>query len=102
MKTVGAEKLSILNQTRSIRPWKSCSETRRCVMCGEVFTGDDVGIRSRRDGSITLRCPTLRCLGGPEMWIHSGEPLISEEAWQDWEHILAWFDQLRDEDAVLA
>jgi hypothetical protein len=63
------------------------------VVCDEVFTGADVRINRLRDGRLVFRCSTARCTGGPEMWIHAGEPLVSQEAWSDWERLLTFFDQ---------
>jgi hypothetical protein len=94
----GSKRIALLNEIPSPRPWRSCSETRRCVVCDKVFTADKVRINRLRDGRVVLRCPTLRCAGGPQMWGHAGEPLVSQEAWNDWERILNLLDQCEGDD----
>jgi hypothetical protein len=79
------QRLALLAKSGSIRPWKSCHERRRCVACDRVFQGFDIRISARASGVPRLRCPTPGCHSGPEMWVHPGDPLISEEAWNDWE-----------------
>lgn len=89
-------KLRLLNGAGGTRSWTSLKETRQCVLCEQTFTGYAVQVWWDRAGMPHLRCPTRGCLSTPAQWIHAGNPLISEEAWRDWVHLL---DTLCDESA---
>jgi len=76
------------------RAWASLEEARQCVLCEQTFKGRQVRIRWDRSGTPHLCCPTPRCPATPAQWVHPENPLISEDAWQDWMRLL---DALCDE-----
>ncbi|MCX6966960.1 MAG: hypothetical protein NTZ46_04125 [Verrucomicrobia bacterium] len=68
--------------------WVVLDEARQCVLCEQTFTGHQVRLLWDNAEAPHLQCPTPRCLGTPSQWIHPGNPLVSEEAWQDWMRLL--------------
>lgn len=41
-----------------------------------------------RRGITRLHCPTIGCPGSPVSWVHPGDPLMTEEAWEDWDRMI--------------
>ena len=76
------------------RPWESLDEIRQCVLCEHTFTGHEVRLLWDHCGEPHLRCPTTGCPATSAQWIHPGNPLTSEKAWEDWLRLL---DTLCDE-----
>lgn len=87
-----AQLLSLLSRCDPIRSWTSCRERRRCVICERVFEGAEVRVKTGQDSNVRLECPTRGCHSGPELWVHPGDPLVSDEAWKDWERVLRMVD----------
>ena len=91
---VDVEKLRLLQAAGGVRSWASLDEIRQCVLCESAFSGRQVRIMRDRDGHAHLLCATVGCPATPAQWIHPGNPLISEDAWRDWVHLL---DRLCDD-----
>lgn len=81
-------KWQLLRGAEGVRPWRSLDETRQCVLCEQTFPGRQVRVVWDRCGLPKLCCPTRGCRSTPAQWIHPGNPLISEDAWHDWMHLL--------------
>lgn len=67
--------LSRVQQLRVLRwldqhRWNSLSEKRRCLACGDIFSGGEVAIvgGTRSSGPLRLLCPGVRCDAGPGQW----------------------------------
>ncbi len=82
-----SEKLGILRRTDPFREWGSLDETRFCILCEKTFRGRDVCVAEDAAGAVILLCPTPACPGSPYEWVPLGNPLFSEEAYQEWERI---------------
>jgi hypothetical protein len=80
------KRLELLNQAQPDRPWSSCSEQRRCVICENVFSGDEVIVRNSRQRGVRLACP--KCGSAPALWVRLGNPLVDQEVWADWESLM--------------
>lgn len=79
------------------------SDKRRCVLCERVFKIAISRTLENPSGQTRETCPTVGCQSTPEMWVHPGDPLTSEEAWQDWERMTAlWVRRLQDESDLAA
>jgi hypothetical protein len=76
-------RLQLLNEAQPGRPWGSCKEKRRCIMCERTFRGSDVIVRQSREGVVQLGCPN--CDSKPQFWVRLGNPLLEEHIWADWE-----------------
>ncbi|HEX8311575.1 MAG TPA: hypothetical protein VF614_09680 [Chthoniobacteraceae bacterium] len=81
------EQLQLLQQHDPTKLWDSLDDERRCILCDRVFTGREVNLRIRRTG-VKLFCPSEDCHSTPTAWVHPGNPLISDEAWQDWDRVI--------------
>jgi hypothetical protein len=82
------ERLIILRAADQFRNWSSLDDQRVCIFCEKTFTGRQVEIRSTRAGTFHLHCPTETCNAGPKQWVYTGNPLVSEAAWRDWQRAL--------------
>ncbi|MES2570686.1 MAG: hypothetical protein V4710_11615 [Verrucomicrobiota bacterium] len=83
-----SRRLQLLNKADQSHHWHDCEEFRRCIICEQVFNGHQVRLSWFRRGLLKLHCPTPGCPGGPSAWVHPGNPLVSHEAWEDWERII--------------
>ena len=81
-------KWRLLKSAEGLRAWKSLDETRQCVLCECSFSGHEVRLFWDGEGAPHLGCPTHGCPATPAQWVHSGNPLVSAEAWNDWVHLL--------------
>ncbi len=95
----GRNLLERLNAAQPSLAWRTCGETRRCIVCEHIFRGDEVSTR-RNHGVTRLLCP--KCGSGPELWVRPGNPLLDESAWSDWERALAAFEKAREREDDLA
>ena len=77
------ERLSILRSEDRFRPWESLDDKRCCVLCERTFNGRQVEIRGR-SGRFTLHCPMEDCHSTPRHWVCPGNPLVSDQVYQDW------------------
>jgi len=77
------DRLSILCREDRYREWRSLDDKRFCILCERTFTGRQVELQMRR-GRFSLHCPTEDCNSTPRQWVHPGNPLVSEKAYQDW------------------
>jgi hypothetical protein len=84
MKPAYKDRLGCLQSGDSFREWHSLDDQRVCILCDEIITGRLIKITETADRSHELRCPTRGCRGTPRDWVHPGNPLISEIAYQDW------------------
>jgi hypothetical protein len=82
------KRLELLNANDSSHQWRSCDERRACVLCERVFTGREVRLHWFRRGVTQIQCATPGCAGGPPTWVHPENPLVSQEAWEDWERLI--------------
>jgi hypothetical protein len=88
-KTIHAEdKLDALRKGNPFQPWESLDDRRVCILCEKSFTGRQVDLSVTPLGRVRLRCPTEGCAGTPRVWVRPGNPLISEEVWEDWARVL--------------
>ncbi len=83
-----SRRLELLRQLDSHHAWSDCNETRHCTLCERTFSGRSVRIRWFSARRALLRCATPGCTAGPESWVHPGNPLLSEEAWADWDRLI--------------
>ncbi len=83
------DKLDLLRKADRSCKWESLDDKRSCVLCERTFSGRQVLVTKTRGGRTQLRCPTPDCVGTPREWVHPGNPLISEEAWNDWARLLS-------------
>lgn len=81
-------RLQMLNEGDPLHPWTSCDELRQCAVCDRIFSGRQVRRRRSGFGFGPLRCPTRGCTGGPSSWVLPGDPLVSDEAWAEWERLI--------------
>jgi hypothetical protein len=93
-------RLSLLSRF-SARPWASLEEERRCILCDAVFSGSQVRVVGRRSGQLALRCPTPECRSRPEDWVHPDNPLLSLEAWADWDSLIQRAGEVEPEETVV-
>lgn len=82
-----ADRLRLLQQLDPTRAWKTVDEERQCILCDQIFRGSAVKVRAR-GLKIILRCPTRGCAGTPSGWVQPGDPLISDEVWEDWNRVI--------------
>jgi hypothetical protein len=82
------EKLALLQAGDGYREWKALTDKRVCILCEQTFSGSEVVVKKGRHGIVQLRCPTEGCSGTPEEWVFPGNPLTSDESWNDWLRIL--------------
>ena len=93
------EKLQLLQSCDHWRKWESLGEKRYCVMCECTFTGREVRITLDRRDTAVAHCPTPDCSATPREWLHPGNPLTDDTAWQDWLRII---DDLSDNEPASA
>jgi hypothetical protein len=84
----GEDKLDALRKADPTRVWESLDDRRVCVLCEKSFSGRQVEASVGATGRVRLRCPSEGCAGTPREWVRPGKPLISEQAWQAWTHVL--------------
>jgi hypothetical protein len=84
-----AARLHILNGTQPRHPWKTVKEKRHCIACQRSFSGRQVIVRWVRCGVTHLKCPTPHCESRPHHWVRTGNPLVNESVWLDWELAMA-------------
>ena len=82
-KDINIDRLSILCREDGYREWRSLDDKRFCILCERTFTGRQVELQMRR-GRFSLHCPTEDCNSTPRQWVHPGNPLVSDKAYQDW------------------
>ena len=76
-------KLLLLRFHDPNRQWDNLSDTRVCILCGNELTGHSIRIKVER-GRPAFLCPSNGCRGQLPHFAIAGNPLISEEVWQDW------------------
>ena len=81
------EKLRVLEQNDPFREWTSLDETRFCILCEKTISGRDIVVSGGSGRPVRLSCPTPGCAGTPYEWVYLGDPLLSEEAFREWERI---------------
>lgn len=97
-----AERLAALRTSDSRRYWSSLEDQRQCILCERIFKGRQVRIvTDRRRGKMALHCPTKDCPSTPREWVSPGDPLLDDEAWRDWLHILDDFNEKPDHSSPL-
>ena len=79
------DKLAALRAGDAYRKWTSLDDRRFCLLCERTFTGRQVEIMRKRNARVSLRCPSENCPSSPREWVFPGNPLISENCWQDWQ-----------------
>ena len=79
----------MLEQNDPFREWTSLDETRFCTLCERTITGRDIRVSNGSEKPVRLSCPTPGCAGTPYEWVHLGDPLLSEEAYREWEQLTA-------------
>ncbi|MFN2476378.1 MAG: hypothetical protein ABR526_08575 [Chthoniobacterales bacterium] len=82
------DKLDALRKGNPFQPWDSLDDRRVCILCEKSFTGRQVDCSVTPMGRARLRCPTEGCAGTPRVWVRPGNPLISQEVWEDWARVL--------------
>jgi hypothetical protein len=82
------EKLRLLQESDHWRTWQSLADERQCILCERTFTGRELHTADAPHGRLLFHCPTPGCTSGPREWIHPGNPLTDDLAWQDWQRIL--------------
>lgn len=84
----GDEKLRILQESDPLRKWQALEDKRFCILCEQTITGRDIRVTVDEHELAHVQCPTPGCTGGPNEWLYPGNPLLSDEAWQDWLRVL--------------
>jgi hypothetical protein len=82
------DKLDLLRKADPGCKWDSLDDRRTCILCERTFSGRQVLVAKTRGGRTQLRCPSAGCVGTPREWVHPGNPLISDEVWNDWARLL--------------
>ena len=82
------DKLDLLRRNDRGCRWEALDQKRSCLLCDRTFSGRQVLVAKTGRGKPQLQCPTPGCMGTPREWVHPGNPLISEQAWKDWERLL--------------
>ena len=95
------ERLVALRTCDSYRQWRSLDDERFCILCEKTFKGRQVRITRDRRGQFQVHCPGENCKGGPGEWVHPGNPLTSETAYQDWWRALGSFDEQESAGATM-
>jgi hypothetical protein len=75
------------------------ADKRRCPLCDRVFELPD---SSTTDEHESLHCPTPHCRGTSDMWVHPGDPLTSDEAFEDWERVSSLWEKRFEADDEMA
>lgn len=81
------DKLDLLRKVDAGSKWESLDDKRSCILCERTFSGRQIRVTTTR-GRTQLACPTTGCVGTPREWVHPGNPLISEKAWNDWARLI--------------
>jgi hypothetical protein len=76
-------KLRLLRDNDKTRSWSTLEDRRLCLLCGGEFSGSEVLIRVR-NGKPAFHCPEKGCQGNLGHFVHPGNPLLNEAAWEDW------------------
>jgi hypothetical protein len=65
-----AEKLEMLRQLDSFRPWRALDEQRRCLSCGRIISGREIRFvgGTPETGELRAVCPTENCNAVPLDW----------------------------------
>lgn len=79
--------MNLLQRNDPFREWDSLDETRFCILCEQTISGHDILVTGGGAEPVRLACPTPGCGGTPYEWVHLGDPLLSEEAFREWERI---------------
>ena len=79
-------KLRLLRDNDKSRNWSTLEDRRLCLLCGGEFSGGEVRI-SVRNGKPAFQCPEKGCQGNLGHFVHPGNPLLNEAAWEDWMRI---------------
>lgn len=79
-------KLRLLQDNDKTRKWSTLEDRRLCLLCGNEFSGTEIRI-SVRKGKPAFQCPEKDCQGTLGHFVHPGNPLLSEETWEDWMQI---------------
>ncbi|CAN5277088.1 hypothetical protein BH20VER2_BH20VER2_09430 [soil metagenome] len=88
-KTLTSEdKLAALRKGHPARKWESLDDRCTCILCEKSFSGRQVDVAVSPIGRVRLRCPSDGCPGTPREWVRPGNPLVSQQAWRDWERVL--------------
>jgi hypothetical protein len=66
-----AERLDALRRLDQFREWRSLDDTRYCLVCGKIITGQRIQVAgdTRGNGLLQLSCPTQRCNSIPMDWV---------------------------------
>ena len=78
------EKLLVLQKNDVWRNWKTLDDQRHCILCDQTFSGREIVVTPNHHGKSVLHCPTQDCVSTPREWMHLGDPLTEDDAWQDW------------------
>lgn len=89
------KRLKLLQTLDPHHPWTSPDDELHCVLCERTISGRTVRVVRQRNGTRRLACSTPGCVGTPAEWVHSGNPLISEEAWHDWARLITTLHEPR-------
>ena len=73
--------------------------TKRCPLCDRVFEVTDSSNINEHE---TRHCPTPRCRGTSDIWVHPGNPLTSDEAFEDWERVCSLWEKRFETDEEMA
>ncbi len=76
-------KLLLLRFHDPTRHWQNLNDPRVCILCGNELTGHSIRVKIER-GRPAFLCPSNGCQGQLPHFAIAGNPLISEEVWQDW------------------
>ncbi|CAN5601728.1 hypothetical protein BH20VER1_BH20VER1_30360 [soil metagenome] len=82
------DKLDALRKGDPARQWVSLDDRCSCILCEKTFSGRQVEVSVSQIGRVRLSCPSEGCRGTPGEWVHPENPLASQKAWRDWEHVL--------------
>jgi hypothetical protein len=93
MRTKLTDRLEILQANDHFRDWRTLDDERVCVLCDRKFTGHEVVISTVGE-DFELRCPTPNCKSGVHQWVYPGNPLLSDNSYEDWWHALGSTDGL--------
>ncbi len=74
------ERLALLQSLDQRRAWHSLSDRRLCVRCTKAFSGSEVQLHRRSDGSYELRCPTHGCDSTSAHWLYYGSEVHPKRA----------------------
>jgi hypothetical protein len=76
-------KLLLLQFHDPNRKWFDLNDSRVCILCGSELNGHSIRISIER-GRPAFSCPSEGCHGRLAHFAIAGNPLLSEEVWQDW------------------